>query len=164
MSFSWTINIKCSLSGLVNQGICFWVNYSKNVHIIQLLLMLEDVAPRSVLDEQLSHLVIWVQEKGKRWNGFCVMRKKKDQYPFLQNCTRKLMRDPTVFIQHFSLLYFTHYNHHISRNTERGCDPSLWFLTSTPPLSQYVTQALSELKCWARGHFPSAHLHGVFIY
>jgi len=53
------------------------VNYSKNVHIIQLLLMLEDVAPRSVLDEQLSHLVIWVQEKGKRWNGFCVMRKKK---------------------------------------------------------------------------------------
>lgn len=135
---------------------CFWFfNFSCKA---------EDVAPRSVLDEQLSHLVIWVQEKGKRGNAFCVMRtKKKDQYPFLQNCTRKLMRDPTVFFQHFPLLDFTHYNHHISRNTERGCDPSLWFLTSTP-LPRYFTQALSELKCWARGHFPSTHHHGVFIY
>lgn len=73
------------------------------------------------------------------------------------------MRDPTVFLQHFSLLDFTHYNHRISKNTERGCDPSLWFLTSTPPLIQYFTQALSELKCWARGHFPSAHLHGFLF-
>lgn len=48
---------------------CFWFfNFSCKA---------EDVAPRSVLDEQLSHLVIWVQEKGKRGNAFCVMRTKK---------------------------------------------------------------------------------------
>lgn len=133
---------------------CFW--FSQHVTC-----WTKDVALETVLDEQMSQ---WVQEKGKWGNGFCEMRtKKKDQYQFLQNCTRKLMRVPAVFILHLSLLDFTHYNHRISRTTERGSDPSLWFLTSSPPLFQYFTQALSELKCRVGGHFPIAHLHGVFI-
>lgn len=148
----------------------FWVFYSIKLPVT---VAFSDFLNTSLAEQRMLLLNLWTNvSMGARYGckrraneGMAFVRwgQKKDQYQFLQNCTRKLMRIPTVFIQHFSLLDFTHYNHHISRETERGCDPSLWFLTSSPPLFQYFTQALSELKCRARGHFPSAHHHGVFI-
>lgn len=141
----------------------FWVNYSIKLQLLFLIFQHRLLSRRRC--SRWTSLTGWYGCKRRATREWLLCDEdKKDQYQFLQNCTRKLMRDPTVFIQHFSLLNFTHYNHHISKKTERGCDPSLWFLTSTPPLFQYFTQALSELKCWSRGHFPSAHIHGVFIY
>lgn len=45
---------------------------------------MEGVAPESVLDEQMSHWVIWVQEKGEQGNGFSVMRTKKINTSFFK--------------------------------------------------------------------------------